>query len=56
VENLANEIDITNENLNKMQYKYNEKTMSLSRMLEEKDRLHNAFVEGLYNTIMSVRI
>ncbi|RHN64919.1 putative XS domain-containing protein [Medicago truncatula] len=45
VENLANEIDITNENLNKMQYKYNEKTMSLSRMLEEKDRLHNAFVE-----------
>jgi hypothetical protein len=48
VENLANEIDITNENLNKMQYKYNEKTMSLSRMLEEKDKLHNAFVEGLY--------
>jgi len=49
VENLANEIDITNENLNKMQYRYNEKTMSLSRMLEEKDKLHNAFVEGLYN-------
>jgi hypothetical protein len=48
VENLANEIDITNENLNKMQYTYNEKTMSLSRMLEEKDKLHNAFVEGLY--------
>ncbi|CAJ2656506.1 unnamed protein product [Trifolium pratense] len=45
VENLANEIDITNENLNKMQYKYNEKNMSLSRMLEEKDKLHNAFVE-----------
>ncbi|WJX45378.1 hypothetical protein P8452_32262 [Trifolium repens] len=45
VENLANEIDITNENLNKTQYKYNEKTMSLSRMLEEKDKLHNAFVE-----------
>ncbi|CAK8565554.1 unnamed protein product [Lathyrus sativus] len=45
VENLANEIDITNENLNKMQYKYNEKTMTLSRMLEEKDKLHNAFVE-----------
>ncbi|CAJ2656487.1 unnamed protein product [Trifolium pratense] len=45
VENLANEIDITNKNLNKMQYKYNEKNMSLSRMLEEKDKLHNAFVE-----------
>ncbi|CAI8601396.1 unnamed protein product [Vicia faba] len=45
VSNLANEIDNTNETLNKMQYKYNEKTMSLSRMLEEKDKLHNAFVE-----------
>ncbi|KAF7843193.1 factor of DNA methylation 1-like [Senna tora] len=45
VATLANEIDMTNENLNKMQYKYNEKNMSLSRMLEEKDQLHNAFVE-----------
>ena len=45
---LANEIDITNENLNELQYKYNEKTMSLSRMLEEKDRLHKFFEEGLY--------
>ncbi|GMY32104.1 factor of DNA methylation 1-like [Fagus crenata] len=45
VANLANEIDITNENLNELQYKYNEKTMSLSRMLEEKDRLHYAFEE-----------
>ncbi|KAK7294009.1 hypothetical protein RJT34_16892 [Clitoria ternatea] len=49
VANLANEIDITNENLNKMQYKYNEKTMSLSRMLEEKDKLHSAFVEESRN-------
>lgn len=45
VANLANEIDMTNENLTKMQYKYNEKTMSLSRMLEEKDQLHHAFLE-----------
>ncbi|RHN64917.1 putative XS domain-containing protein [Medicago truncatula] len=44
-ENLTNEIDIPNENLNIIRYKYNEKTMSLSRMLEENDRLHNAFVE-----------
>ncbi|KAG5021440.1 hypothetical protein JHK85_017782 [Glycine max] len=48
VTNLTNEIEITNENLDKMQYKFNEKTMSLSRMLEEKDKLHNAFEEGLY--------
>ncbi|CAL5361604.1 unnamed protein product [Camellia sinensis] len=45
VANLANEIDIKNENLNELQYKYNEKTMSLSRMLEEKDMLHHAFYE-----------
>ncbi|KAJ7962768.1 Factor of DNA methylation 1 [Quillaja saponaria] len=42
---LANEIGITNENLNKIQYQCNEKTMSLSRMLEEKDKLHYAFEE-----------
>ncbi|XP_061342494.1 factor of DNA methylation 1-like [Gastrolobium bilobum] len=45
VANLANKIDITNETLNEMQYKYNEKNMSLSRMLEDKDKLHSAFVE-----------
>uniref|UniRef100_A0A5B7B4M2 Putative factor of DNA methylation 1 isoform X2 n=1 Tax=Davidia involucrata TaxID=16924 RepID=A0A5B7B4M2_DAVIN len=45
VANLANEIDIKNENLDQLQYKYNEKTMSLSRMLEEKDMLHHAFYE-----------
>ncbi|KAK9281822.1 hypothetical protein L1049_004728 [Liquidambar formosana] len=45
VANLANEIDIKNENLDELQYKYNEKSMSLSRMLEEKDKLHHAFYE-----------
>ncbi|KAJ1410048.1 Zinc finger-XS domain [Sesbania bispinosa] len=49
VANLANEIDITNESLDEMQYKYNEKTLSLSRMLEEKDKLHSAFVEESRN-------
>ncbi|KAE8009022.1 hypothetical protein FH972_005480 [Carpinus fangiana] len=44
VANLANEIDITNENLNELHYKYNEKTMSLSRMLVEKDKLHSVFL------------
>ncbi|KAL6141110.1 hypothetical protein ACLB2K_059401 [Fragaria x ananassa] len=45
VENLANKIDMTNENLDELRYKYNEDALSLSRMLDEKDRLHNAFVE-----------
>ncbi|CBI40115.3 unnamed protein product, partial [Vitis vinifera] len=45
VANLANEIDLKNENLDELQYKYNEKSMSLSRMLEEKDKLHHAFYE-----------
>jgi len=48
VTNLTKEIELTNENLDKMQSKFNERTMSLSRMLEEKDKLHNAFEEGLY--------
>lgn len=46
VVNLANEIDMKNENLDEMQSKFNEKAMSLSRMLEEKDKLHQAFYEG----------
>ncbi|KAE9584516.1 hypothetical protein Lal_00021747 [Lupinus albus] len=49
VANLAIQIDETYENLNKMQYKYNEKNMSLSRMLEDKDKLHSAFVEESRN-------
>ncbi|KAH7564656.1 hypothetical protein JRO89_XS09G0002500 [Xanthoceras sorbifolium] len=45
LENLASKIDKTNENLDELQYKFNEKNLSLSRMLDEKDRLHYAFVE-----------
>ncbi|XP_014516800.1 factor of DNA methylation 1 [Vigna radiata var. radiata] len=45
VTNLAKEIEITNDNLDEMQSKFNVKTMSLSRMLEEKDKLHNVFEE-----------
>ena len=48
VADLANEIDITNENLNELQYKYNEKTMSFSRMLEEKDRLPRDNVHRIF--------
>ncbi|XP_050379342.1 factor of DNA methylation 1 [Argentina anserina] len=45
VANLASKIDMTNENLDELRYKYNEDALSLSRMLDEKDRLHNAFVD-----------
>ncbi|XVE70166.1 hypothetical protein DITRI_Ditri10aG0050400 [Diplodiscus trichospermus] len=45
VENLTTKIDLTNENLDELQYQYNKTTMSLSRMLEEKDKLHLAFIE-----------
>lgn len=48
VAQLAGKIDLTNETLNELQYKYNERSLSLKRMLEEKDKLHNAFFEGLY--------
>ncbi|GAV72363.1 XS domain-containing protein/zf-XS domain-containing protein, partial [Cephalotus follicularis] len=49
VAKLAIKIDMTNENLDQLHYKYNEKTMSLTRMLEEKDRLHSVFVEETRN-------
>lgn len=48
VENLACKIDITNESIDEIQSKYNQKSLSLSRVLEEKDRLHQAFVESLF--------
>lgn len=51
VADLANEIDLKNENLDELRTKYNEKTMSLSRMLEEKDILHRAFCEGFSSFI-----
>ncbi|KAL9265041.1 Factor of DNA methylation 1-like protein [Drosera capensis] len=46
VVNLASEIDKRNENLNALMSQFNEKTMSLSRVLEEKDKLQQAFYEG----------
>ncbi|XP_051136179.1 factor of DNA methylation 1-like [Andrographis paniculata] len=45
VDNLVSEIDLRNENLDQLQIKYNEKTLSLSRMLEEKDEIHRNFCE-----------
>ncbi|XP_048499991.1 factor of DNA methylation 1 [Beta vulgaris subsp. vulgaris] len=43
VVSLANEIDMQNQNLVEMQSMVNEKSMSLNRMLEEKDELLQAF-------------
>ncbi|XP_073123435.1 factor of DNA methylation 1-like [Henckelia pumila] len=45
VGNLVHEIELKNENLDQLQIKYNERTMSLSRLLEEKDELHRTFCE-----------
>ncbi|KAK4485812.1 hypothetical protein RD792_008459 [Penstemon davidsonii] len=45
VGSLVSEIDLKNDNLDQLKIKYNEKTMSLSRMLEEKDELHRCFYE-----------
>lgn len=42
---LAMEIDMKNSDLDELQSKCNEQTLSLSRMLQEKDNLHLAFVE-----------
>lgn len=53
VANLANELDLKNDNLDQLQVKYNERTMSLSRMIEEKDMLHRAFSEGCRSPLLS---
>uniref|UniRef100_A0A2P2ISJ1 Uncharacterized protein MANES_04G103800 n=1 Tax=Rhizophora mucronata TaxID=61149 RepID=A0A2P2ISJ1_RHIMU len=45
VASLADKIDRTNKNLDELEYVYNERTMSLKWILEEKDKLHYAFVE-----------
>lgn len=45
VEQLANTMDLTIEEMDQLKYKYNEKSMTLSRMVEEKERLHVAFLE-----------
>ncbi|XP_042483432.1 factor of DNA methylation 1 [Macadamia integrifolia] len=47
VANLTNEIDVTNENIDELQYKCNEQSMSLSRTIEEKERLHQAYNEEM---------
>ncbi|KAL8155817.1 factor of DNA methylation 1-like [Apium graveolens] len=45
IQYLAYELDKKNENLDDLKIKYNEKNMSLSRLLDEKDRLHQDFIE-----------
>lgn len=56
VANLANEIDMKNENLDELQTRFNLNTLSLSQMLEEKDMLHRAFFEGFQLQAYSVFI
>ncbi|XP_010472874.1 PREDICTED: factor of DNA methylation 5-like isoform X3 [Camelina sativa] len=43
VDDLANKIAMTNENLNKVQYKYNQKAISLREVLKEKDALDRTY-------------
>ncbi|KAK6139550.1 hypothetical protein DH2020_026696 [Rehmannia glutinosa] len=45
VDNLVNEIGMKNENLDQLQIKCNEKALSLTRILEEKDELNCKFCE-----------
>lgn len=52
--NLAYELDKKIENLDDLQIKYNEKYISLSRLLDEKDRLHQDFFEGFLFIILSL--
>ncbi|EPS59185.1 hypothetical protein M569_15623 [Genlisea aurea] len=45
VGNLVEEIDMNNESLDALQTQYNQRTLSLTRLLQEKDDLHRSFCE-----------
>ncbi|KAJ0979515.1 hypothetical protein J5N97_014989 [Dioscorea zingiberensis] len=47
VANLANQIEVKNKHLQELECKYNETTMSLDKMMEEKDTLHQAYNEEI---------
>lgn len=47
MDDLIDEIGQKNDVLNQLQIDYNVKSMSFDRILEEHDRLHHSFFEGL---------
>ncbi|XP_077232735.1 factor of DNA methylation 1-like isoform X2 [Tasmannia lanceolata] len=47
VANLTNEIDLKNNHLRELECKYNETSSSLSRLVEEKEKLHNRYNEEM---------
>lgn len=46
--NLIDEIDFKNQNMDRMQINYKANITLLSRKLEEKDKHHKTFCEGLF--------
>lgn len=49
VANLASQIDVKNRHLHELECKYNETALSLSKLMEEKDKLHETYNGGLLN-------
>ncbi|XP_058109635.1 factor of DNA methylation 1-like isoform X2 [Magnolia sinica] len=47
VENLANQIDVKNRHLKELECKYSETSLSLNRMIEERDKLHQTYNEEM---------
>lgn len=47
VSNLANEIEVRNKSIREIENKYNETTMSLSRLMTEKDEMHRHYNEEI---------
>lgn len=47
VVSLAKEIDVKNQRLLQMENRYDETSAALSRMMEEKDKLHQAYIEEM---------
>uniref|UniRef100_A0A1D1YNS1 Protein SUPPRESSOR OF GENE SILENCING 3 n=1 Tax=Anthurium amnicola TaxID=1678845 RepID=A0A1D1YNS1_9ARAE len=47
VANLANQIEVKNKHLQELECKYNETTLSLDKLMEEKDKLHQSYNEEI---------
>ncbi|RWW27916.1 hypothetical protein GW17_00007622 [Ensete ventricosum] len=52
VANLASQIEVKNKHLQELECKYNETTISLDKMMEERDSLLQAYNEGSYGPLL----
>lgn len=53
---LAKEVDVKNQRLWELERKYDETSATLGRMIAEKDRLHQAFADGISCSLQMLEV